>query len=39
MRDKKQDATQQPDLFRKTIRERIGDVMKATKTESVRAPK
>jgi hypothetical protein len=39
MRDEKQDATQEHGIFRKVVRERIGGVMKITKTETVRAPK
>jgi hypothetical protein len=39
VRDEKQNATQQRGVFRKVVRERIGGVMKATKSETVRAPK
>jgi hypothetical protein len=38
MRQEKQDATREPGVFRKVVRERIDGVMKITKTETVRAP-
>jgi hypothetical protein len=39
MREEKQQATSQPDVFLKVIRERVGGVMKLVKSERVRAPK
>jgi len=39
MREEKEQATSQPAVFRKVIRERAGGVMKVVKTETVRAPK
>jgi hypothetical protein len=39
MRDEKQDATSQPGVFRKVVRERAGGILKIVKTETVRAPK
>jgi hypothetical protein len=39
LRDEKQEATQQRGVFRKVVRERVGGVMKITKSETVRAPK
>lgn len=39
MREEKQEAGQQPDTFRKVVRERVGGVMKNLKTETVRAPR
>ena len=39
MREEKQDATKQPGVFRKVVRERAGGVMKVVKTETVQAQK
>ena len=39
MREEKEQATAQADVFRKVIRERVGGVMKVVKTEKVQAPK
>jgi hypothetical protein len=38
MREEKQDATPRAGVFRKVIRERVGNTMKVLKTETVRAP-
>lgn len=39
MREEKEHATPQPNVFRKVIRERVGGVMKVVKTETVPAPR
>jgi hypothetical protein len=38
MREEKQEATSRAGVFRKVIRERVGNIMKVVKTETVRAP-
>ena len=38
-RDEKQEATENPSVFRLVIQERVGGVMKTVKTGTVRAPK
>lgn len=39
MREEKQEATNQVDVFRRVVRKRVGGVMKVVKTETMRAPK
>jgi hypothetical protein len=38
MREEKQEATQEPGVFRNIVRERVRGTMKTVKTETVRAP-